>query len=75
MAQTAGEGIAILIDLPRWIRSNLDIADDIARTPAFRARSLDPAALARSPNDEPYLIARAPIGMDLAKRIGAERFV
>ena len=55
IAQAAGEGIPALIDLPRWIRSGLDILDFIARIPAFRARNLDTAALARSPNDEPYL--------------------
>lgn len=55
MGQTAGEGIPILVDLPRWVRSGLDILDYIVRIPAFRARGIEPAALARSPNDEPYL--------------------
>jgi hypothetical protein len=55
VAPSVGEGIPILIDLPRWVRSGLDILDYVARIPSFRARAIEPAALARPPNDEPYL--------------------
>jgi len=51
----AQRGIPILVDLPRWVRSGLDILDYLARIPAFRARGIEAWALTRSPNDEPYL--------------------
>jgi hypothetical protein len=53
-SEADSEGIPILLDLPGWIRSGLDILEYIARMPSFRARGIDSAALARSFRDEPY---------------------
>ena len=57
LARTAGAdgAIPVLVDLPLWIRSGVDILDYIAQLRAFRARGIDPSALARIPEAEPYL--------------------
>jgi len=39
--------LTFLIDLPAWIQSRVDILEFIARTPAFRSRSIGAADLAR----------------------------
>ncbi|MEO5924803.1 MAG: hypothetical protein ABIR70_13350 [Bryobacteraceae bacterium] len=57
LAQADGilEGIPQLIDLPRWVRSGLDILEYVARSPAFRARGIDAGTLSRLGQAEPYL--------------------
>ena len=55
LANGASQGIPVLIDLPGWIRSGLDILEYIARIPAFRAWGIDASALARLAQAEPYL--------------------
>jgi len=54
-AEGASQGIPVLINLPAWIRSGLDILEYIARIPAFRARGIDATGLARLAQAEPYL--------------------
>src|ERR1700731_483144 len=49
------EGIPLLVDLPRWIRSSLTILDYIARMPEFLARGVDASGLARLSQAEPFL--------------------
>ena len=42
-----GDGLAFLIDLPAWARSDLDILDFVARMPSFRSRDIDAGDLAK----------------------------
>ncbi len=51
----ATQGIAILVDLPGWIKSSLDILEYIARIPEFRARGIAATDLARLSQAEPIL--------------------
>jgi hypothetical protein len=51
----AGRGIPVLVDLPLWIRSGVDILDYIAQLRAFRARRIEASDLARIPEAEPYI--------------------
>ncbi|MBZ5677984.1 MAG: hypothetical protein LAP61_27365 [Acidobacteriia bacterium] len=55
LAQAKGDaqGIPILVDLPGWTKSGMEILEYIARSPAFRARGLDADALARLAVKEP----------------------
>ena len=57
LAQADGtpQGIPLLIDLPRWVRSGLEILEYVARSPAFRARGIDAGILSRLGQAEPYL--------------------
>jgi hypothetical protein len=48
-----GTGSVILIDLPAWIQSGLEILEYIAQLPSFRSRGIDAAALARAFDEEP----------------------
>ena len=48
-------GIALLIDLPGWTKSGLDILEYIARIPQFLARGVGAADLARLSQTEPHL--------------------
>jgi hypothetical protein len=41
-----GGGLAFLIDLPAWARSDLDILDFVSRIPSFRSRGIDAGNLA-----------------------------
>jgi len=45
----------VLVDLPGWVKSGLDILEYIARRPEFRSRSVDSAALSRLQPEQPYL--------------------
>lgn len=45
--QGVGGGLAFLIDLPAWARTDIDILDFIARMPSFRSRNIDARNLAK----------------------------
>jgi HEAT repeat protein len=57
LAQATGgpQPITFLVDLPGWVRSPATILEHIARMPAFLARGIDTAALARLAHSEPCL--------------------
>ena len=56
LAQFDGfQGVPVLVDLPGWVKSGLDILEYIARRPEFRSRSVDSAALSRLQPEQPYL--------------------
>jgi len=54
-ADEDSHGIPLLIDLPNWVRSGKDILEYVASSPPFRARGIDPEALARLSQAEPCL--------------------
>lgn len=49
------QGIPVLVDLPGWVKSGLDILEYLARRPEFCSRGIDPAALSRLQPEQPYL--------------------
>jgi hypothetical protein len=48
-------GVPLLVDLPAWVRSRLEILDYVAQRPAFRSRGIGGADLARVATSEPLL--------------------
>ena len=56
LAQLNGfQCVPVLVDLPGWVKSGLDILEYLARRPEFRSRSVDSAALSRLQPEQPYL--------------------
>jgi len=49
------QSIPLLVDLPGWVKSRLDILDYIAHVPAFRALGIDASGLARLSQTTPFL--------------------
>jgi hypothetical protein len=48
-------GVALLVDLPAWVRSGQEILDYVAQRPAFRTRGMGSTELARVATSEPLL--------------------
>ena len=48
-----GTALVMLVDLPAWIQSGLDILEYIAQIRSYRSRGIDAAGLARAFDDEP----------------------